>query len=107
MKKPKPNPSAIRVWCPSENICVIDPGFVNLGTNPTQVNWKNDTSAKIDVFFPSHGVSGNVRHLEIQPGDTKGTNTMRVSNGDYPYAVYCHQCGSFAYAGSEPEMIVP
>jgi hypothetical protein len=108
MKKSVPLPSEpIEVKCISPNVCTVDPGFVNLGTGSTKVTWVNNTAGKIDILIPAHGISGTVRHLSIDSGMKGSISTIKVKDGEYVYAVYCHENGQFAVAGSHPEMIVP
>ncbi len=107
MKKSVPNPTTIVVKKVSDNLFIVDPGFVNLGKNQTRVTWKNQTLGKIDVFFPAHGVTGAIRHIHIDKDKTGGIDTESVVDGHYLYTVYCHEGGQFAVAGSHPEMIVP
>ncbi len=91
----------------SGNPCTVVPGFVNVGSGSTTVQWVNNTGGDIDILIPDHGISGNVRHLRISSHGSKNIITNKVPDGKYLYAVYCHQNKDFAVAHSHPEMIVP
>ena len=90
-------------------ICVVIPGSFHL-KGITRVEWINETGGEIDVLVPDNRVGAKRKHLPHKPtGLDKGIDFVQQNgNGEkYPYAVYCHATGSFAYGGSEPEMIVP
>lgn len=97
----------IRVFCPTKNCCVVDPGSIQVGTVPIDVQWKNETGDEIEVFVLSRPL-GNPRPITINPSASAPIRIQpKVSSGRFTYAVYCHQTNSFAVGGSEPEMIVP
>ncbi|MBI3004734.1 MAG: hypothetical protein HYY49_04890 [Ignavibacteriales bacterium] len=97
----------IRVFCPTSNGCIVDPGSVQVGTAAIDVEWRNETQDEIEVFVLSRHL-GRPKPITINPSDTGRIKVHpKVPTGRFTYAIYCHQTNSFAVGGSEPEMIVP
>jgi hypothetical protein len=106
-----PKTVTVRVFCPTNAICVVDQVHVSPGD---KVCWDNQTGGDIDILFPDHGLL-NVRHIRHGKGTTNPAaqpDIQKIAVDPnkpvvYFYAVYSHTLKKFAYGGSEPEMIVP
>jgi hypothetical protein len=95
----------------SANKCTVDPSAVTLSVRD-DINWVNDTSDAIIVFFPHDQVLGRPIlkdhfHRKIKAGKeyTQKGPSGASSKGSYLYAIYCAETGTFA-VGSDPEIIV-
>jgi len=95
------------------NICIVQPGSIHLGQGNVTVRWENETGGKIDILVPHDQLRSDIKHLELKsrkkPGEIQfhPPKVAKKKQRTYPYAVYCHSTKSFAYGGSDPEMIVP
>lgn len=107
----EPKKVTVRVFCPTNDICVVEKVHVVPGD---KVCWDNQTGKPIDILFPDHGLL-KIRHIghgagQTNPADQPEIQKVPVDSSkplSYFYAVYSHRLKKFAVGGSEPEMIVP
>ena len=111
MSAKKTKTVSISVFRPNgTDVCVVRPGYPHIGNQPVRVEWKNLTADEIDILVADNDLKGNKKHLNIRSNDTYGIYLNPKKNKReewYPYAIYCHETGNHAQAGSDPEMIVP